>query len=50
MFWIGFGIGAVIGAIVGIMSIALVSINSANDKNKEKQKSDIIEQKDRNEF
>lgn len=50
MFWIGFGIGTVIGFIVGIFYIALVSVNHRDEKDDEEQAKYFATQKDRNEF
>ena len=45
MFWVGFGIGVMIGAILGIMCIALVIANHRSE-----QAMYFTMQKDRNEF
>lgn len=50
MFWIGFGIGAMIGSILGVMCIALVVANHTNERDDEEQVMYLINQKDRNEF
>ena len=50
MFWIGFGIGMVIGAIIGMMCFALVAVNNRNENDDKEQARYLAEQKDRNEF
>lgn len=50
MFWIGFGIGVIIGAILGIMCIALVTTNHRSEKDNKEQAMYFAMQKDRNEF
>lgn len=50
MFWIGFGIGVIIGAILGIMCIALVTANHRSEKDNKEQAMYFAMQKDRNEF
>lgn len=50
MFWIGCGIGAVIGTMLGIMCITLVTTNHRSEKDNEEQAIYLAMQKDRNEF
>lgn len=43
MFWVGFGIGVMIGAILGIMCIALVIANHRSEKdNKEQTRRELM--------
>lgn len=50
MFWVGFGIGVIIGAILGIMCMALVTVNHRSEKDDKEQAMYLAMQKDRNEF
>lgn len=50
MFWIGFGIGAILGALFGIMCIALVATNCRYEEDNNKHDSRFANQNDRNEF
>ena len=50
MVWIGFGIGVIIGAILGIMCMALVTANHRSEKDNKEQVMYFAMQKDRNEF
>ena len=50
MFWVGFGIGVIIGATFGTTCIALVTANHRSEKDNKEQAMYFAMQKDRNEF
>lgn len=47
MFWVGFGIGVIIGAMLRIMCIALVTANHRSEKDNKEQAMCLAMQKDR---
>ena len=50
MFWIGFVMGAIAGAAIGMICMVLLAANNRKERNDKKQAGHFIEQKDRNEF